>query len=482
MNCALICPNLESFFEKKRELGYFNFLGIVPFKSIKDNITSTKLTKSEYKSVIFIDYQIGDNECISVCHYLSIFSLFIQVDSSNLLQAASEMLRVIKLDKRFRFFVVCDKIATWMRLYELVDYSTNICACPILSEAPEIAQIWGITQITFAILTEAQFNEDGTIKKQWLPLLHYFHKRGVVFTFLLTTFNSKPFSSSILHEFKDIEQTPAEFGVKPLDIVIPEREVICECLKSMLKGKEGNVLVVSNHSIDFVDACLECGAKHVTILNSNKLECGKIKAITDEAFPEKCSVFSSKNEIAKDLSKFDFVFTDYFLDFASFPELAKSFAPNTEIIPHSMKSTIVPVISHLDAYMKQNDFTDAISCINPSLVMALSSPEELFNFSATSESNQSRTINFKSLVSGMVNGFLCQSMIYITKEETNHTSRFYYIPLSHHVSVRAGDTITIRIDRMSNGSRSYIQWCLLAPQVTPIQNVNGQASSFNFEL
>ena len=471
METFLIFPSFEEFVSKKATTIDFNVQGIIPFQSLKANIASAYLQNESIKDSIYVDISTRDDDYLSICEYLSIYSIVIQIDSSNLLQISSEILKIISISDSFKFFIVCNDLTVWLRFYQLIDASPNVRVCPILSGDPIQDQNWFITPMNLVILPPFLFDENNlNLIDDYRKMIQYMWQRDVKLVFMSHINKIDEIITKTFQSLSQIPQNPELFDINKRNFLEPEKESLVNSLGSSLQDK--TVLITGSHVALFLEVSLELHAKFVMIYNQNPIELKKSQFIVQSMLEEIPDFISfTQSLLVDDQQKYDIVLSDFFCDFSLYPEISyffKSFSSN--FVPFAMDSVIMPVMTQ--AWYAISD-KNVFYSLHPSVTMCIAPPQKFFHFSQETDLSQSKTIEFVSKISAVLNGFLVNSEIFLSKEGKLQQHQFTFIPLSRTVSVKENEKIILRIDRVSDGKNAFFQWCLLSPSLSTLQNPNG---------
>ena len=485
MEQILIFPSFEEFIDKKKNSLSYDIQGIVPFQSLKENIASSYLSDYSIRQSIFADYTLHDDDCIDICQYLSITSLVVQIDISNIIQIASDINHILSISKKFKFFVVCNDVTVWFRFYQLVGANPSVVSIPILSDDPEECKTWFSTPINSVILSSYHFDPKTLdVVEKFKPVIGLLYQRGVSFVFMSKIENLDKILDQLYQNLsQSIQRDPSSFNVAPLSFIEPSQEIFYKALEKKIKDKK--VLIIGDHIENYLISCKDLGATSAIVYQKNPILRERTRVIAQQIFgTESEDKLKEKITIVKDLDpqqiQCDIVLTDFFLDFSFYPEISHFFTKfSQDIVPCCMESIIMPVMTQIWHAIEDKN---AFYSIHPSMIIGLSSPQQLFKFSPDTETSISKIVEFETMVSGVLNGFLVESKIFITKENEAFQKQYIFIPLSRNVPIKQNDKIVFRIDRVSHESKAYFQWCLTSPVFTPIQNPNGADFTYSVDL
>lgn len=165
-------------------------------------------------------------------------------------------------------------------------------------------------------------------------------------------------------------------------------------------------------------------------------------------------------------------------------------------IPSSYYSTLEPISSHkIWAATRDGDkFETPLVVLFHSFFQPCSSPPvSLFSFThgpgpSSNLLSQSRELSWYSSLDAVIHGFAgyfhaelfpgVVMSIDPPSASKDMVSWFpAFLPLRTPIFVKKGDSISVRVDRVSTQSRTWIQWTVLSPHCQPTNNANGSRHS-----
>lgn len=506
------------FFEKYSKPFY-----IFPFNEIKNNLSKPFFMKAKnIVNSISVIININNSDEIELCSYLSLTTLYFDVDENELYETATKILPFLTKYKNTKLIARVNNYQSWSKLYCLCRYHPNLFVSPFLPIDLKESKIWKTSTIHSFILTASHFNDDHTINQNNINSISFLLIRG---SFLLISFKSPSIMNLINSINNLIEKVPISYSLShfqlPMETIsvnLPSysyeifetdkqkyflyQKAIQKAVEKLRGKKEINEIILSVVGAGrgpLVNCAIQCGIKNIFVVEKNPSAIELLnQKCKNEWFNINIQIFSGDFRYISFPNKVDIIVSEL-LGSIGDNELAPECLQCCEgkinddfgiMIPQSFSSVFVPIMSEfLWSKALNEDKFQNILVIPLDTALLLSDSQIGFEFNYPDKNNENKLYLRKKFTFNVRLDGVCHGLggwfnsvlfddITMSNSPVDGTSDLFswfpvFIPFENPVKVSNGQKFEVVFERKRNNQKVWYEWALIDPIISPIQNVGG---------